>query len=131
MIPIDELISISQARSSLALGWFERLGRWVVDEPDPRRQRWFATACHRLGWHAELWIDRRPAVPHDAIHSRPEATPVDPDGDRCAALAAHLHAERDALTGLADRIDPDLDPATLRVIRLVDADLVDLLDHRP
>lgn len=129
MIPIDELVTLSERRCTLALGWFETLGGWVVDEPDPRRQRWFATACHRLAWHADLWSDRRPAIPHDVVHPRPRPASVDPTGDRAAALSAHLAAERNELAALAARVDPDLDPATLRVIALVDADLAELLER--
>lgn len=131
MIPIHRLVTIADDRASLALGWFETLGRWVVDERDARSQQWFATACHRLAWHAELWSERRPAVPHDIAHPRPRAAEVSRVGDRVAALETHLADERERLADLAARIDPDLDPATIRLISLVDADLADLLRRRP
>lgn len=131
MITIDELGGICDVRCSLALGWFETVGRWVPDEPHPERQRWFSTVCHRLAWHAELWAERRPAIPHDAVRTRPRSIEVTASGDRLEALGAHLIAERGALAAISARVDADLDPATLRVISLVDADLVDLLGHRP
>lgn len=131
MIPIDELVTICDARCSLALGWFETLGRWVVDEAPGQRQRWYATACHRLAWHAELWSGRRPAVPHDVVGPHPRPAEVRPTGDRVAALSAHLTSERDELSTIAARVDADLDPSTLRVVALVEADLIDLLRQRP
>lgn len=128
---IVELGELCQDQCSIHLGWFGLLGRRVRDETDLRRQRWYATAAHRHAWHAELWAGRRPAIPHDAVHQLPPPADVDDGGDLAAAYADHLVAQRALLARLRDRVDPDLDPSTRRVIALVDADLADLQSQAP
>lgn len=126
---ILELVGVCEERAAADLGWFVLLGERVRDEPDPRRQRWFATAAHRHAWHAELWAERRPAIPHDASSPPPRPAPPELGDDLVAAYQEHLVAQRAFLAGLRAETDPDLDPSTHRVIDLVDADLADLLHH--
>jgi hypothetical protein len=130
VIGIVDLVDVCDRRYADDLGWFTLLGRWVTDEPDPARQRWFAVASHRHAWHAELWAQRRPAIPHDADHVLPDPAAVEPTGDRAAAYAAHLVAVRAELADLRAAIDPELDPSTLRTLTLVDADLAALQPPR-
>lgn len=130
-IGLVELVALCDAQCATDLGWFVTLGERVRDEPDPRRQRWYATAAHRHAWHAELWARRRPAVPHDAPHPLPPPAPVDAGDDLAATYRQHLATRREQLAGLRDAVDPDLDPSTRRVVALVDADLADLLAQAP
>ena len=131
MIGIVDLIDVCDRRYADDLGWFTVLGAWVVDEPDPATQRWFATAAHRHAWHADLWAQRRPAVPHDVDHVLPDPATVEPWGERAEAYDAHLAAVRAELAELRAMIDPELDPSTLRTITLVDADLATLQSGHP
>ena len=104
---------------------FEVLGRWVADEPDPARQRWFATAAHRHAWHAELWRERRPSIPVDAVATDPAVF----DGGVPGRAAWYLERVREldvVLTAIEARVDPLLDPSTARTVALVRSDLVDL-----
>lgn len=131
VIAITDLVEVCDEQYALYLGWFALLGQRVRDEPDPNLQRLFATAAQRHAWHAELWANRRPAIPHDAIHELPP--PVSPliEDDLAAAYREHLVAERAELERLRAGVDRDLDPSTVRVIDLVDADLADLQSQAP
>ena len=129
-VGIVELVDVCASMAARNRSWFERLGAWVTDEPDPTSQRWFAVAAHRHAWHAELWDGRRPTI---AVHAPPPEQPNgqpthdDPD-DRAGWYSAELATMRTELTGLVGRVDPVLDPSTRRVIDLVLADLADLAD---
>lgn len=106
---------------------FEHVGGWITSTDDPALQRLFATAAHRHAWHAELWQHRTPTIPG--------AEEISPDtgigraldgreGDDARA-GAYADALAEMLTGLRalrERIDDDLDPATVRVIDLVASD---------
>ena len=108
----------------------QRLGDWVRDAEvvDAVTQRWFATACHRHAWHADLWDARRPTIPgpstaHPTIGLGPAPVYT---GERVAAYRAYLDGQITALAALRRRVDPDVDPSTTRVIDLVRTDLTDL-----
>jgi len=125
--PIVELVEVCDAWCAVDLGWFEVLGERVRHEPDPALQRLFATASQRHAWHAELWAQRRPAIPHDAVHPAPEPVLLTIAGDDLVtAYRRYLTSQRKLLAELRAATDPDLDPATRRVVTLVDADLADL-----
>lgn len=126
VITIDRLTAECERQYALHLGWFAELASWVVDEPDPVRQRCFAEAAHRHAWLAELWAGRRPRIPPEAVPELPPAASVAGDADRVVGYAAALDAMRADLAELRDAADPELDPSTHRVITLVDADLADL-----
>jgi hypothetical protein len=128
VIAIRDLVDVCDEGYATNLGWFVVLGERVRGEPDPTLQRVFATAAHRHAWHAELWAQRRPSVPHDTHHELPPPTTI-AIGDVVDAYRAHLVAERARLDRLRSAVDPDLDPATVRVVTLIDADLADLHDR--
>ena len=106
---------------------FEVLGRWVADEPDPARQRWFATAAHRHAWHAELCRERRPSIPVDAVTTDPVFDGGVPE--RAAWYDERVRELDVVLTAIEARVDPLLDPSTARTVALVRSDL-DELGHR-
>ena len=88
-----------------------RLGAWATgddDVPDDLR-RLFATMSHRHTWHAELWRNRIPAIPVEAAPGDTVDVPVDPDLDRYRSVVVDLERR---IAALAERADPDLDPAT-------------------
>ncbi len=126
MLGIIELGAVCASMRARNLALFEQLGSWVVDTPDPTQQRAFGEACHRHAWHAELWEQRSPSIPAVETEPRPvvpAAGFVVPDA-RVAAYTREvdqLLAELDVLTA---RIEPVLDPSTVRVIDLVRADLI-------
>lgn len=126
MTAILDLVDICDGCAATDLGWFTVLGERVRDEPDPRLQRLVATAAHRHAWHAELWADRRPAIPHDAVRTMPAPVLPEVGDDLVGAYREHLVARRAFLDELRAGADPDLDPSTHRLIDLVDADLADL-----
>ena len=131
MIAIADLIEVCDEQYARHLGWFELLGQRVRAEPDAKLQRLFATASQRHAWHAELWASRRPAIPHDTFHLLPPPAAPSVSGDVAAAYLEHLVGERAELARLRATVDGDLDPATVRVIDLVDADLADLQSRLP
>lgn len=126
MTAIDDLITVCDECTAADLGWFVVLGERVRVETDPELQRLLATASHRHAWHAELWAQRRPAIPHDAARPAPQPALPDVGDDLVAAYRRHLTVRRSFLVGLRAGADPDLDPSTHRLIDLVDADLADL-----
>ena len=125
-MPITELVDVCHERCAENLGWFVVLGERIRDEPDPTLQRLWAVAAHRHAWHAELWAQRRPAIPHDAVHARPEPARPDVGDDLVDAYRRHVAGQRSFLAGLRTTLDPDLDPSTRRVVDLIDADLADV-----
>lgn len=128
-VEITELVDVCERMAATNLALFERLGGWVTDETDPVRQRWFAVASHRHAWHAELWSGRRPTVPLDATAA--EAAPMDDPDDRAGWYASQLTQLQQQVAQLEVRVDPVLDPSTMRVIHLVAADLAALATHSP
>jgi hypothetical protein len=128
-VPIAELVDTCEHMAAANQALFERLGEWVTDEPDPAAQQWFGVACHRHAWHAELWSERRPKIPVDPTADA-DVTTDDP-GDRAAWYSEHIARLQERLAELEVRVDPVLDPATTRVIRLVAADLADLATSAP
>lgn len=127
-VEIAELVDVCERMTSINQALFERLGAWVPDEADPVRQQWFAVACHRHAWHAELWSERRPKVPLDATA---DGAPFDGPDDRAEWYAGQLARLQDELAQLEARVDPVLDPSTTRVITLVAADLATLRTTTP
>ena len=126
---IIELGDVCARQRAFSLDLFRELGAWVT-AADREHQRWFATACHRHAWHAELWAQRCPAIPpvdlgtavNDASQAR---LPTEPDADAYRSMLDEMIADLD---GLAHRADADLDPATRRVTTLVRRDLAELRD---
>lgn len=129
MTTVDDLITVCDELTAADLGWFVVLGERVRAETDPELQRLLATAAHRHAWHADLWARRRPAIPHDVERPAPEPTLPDVGDDLVAAYRRHLAAQRSFLAELLAVVDADLDPATVRVATLIDADLADLADR--
>jgi hypothetical protein len=123
-VTIAELVDVCERMAEVNRELFERLGAWVTDESDPSRQQWFAVACHRHAWHAELWTERRPKVPLDATRSD-IVLPSNP-ADRAAWYRERLGEIQDELAALEAEVDATLDPSTTRVIQLVAADLATL-----
>lgn len=124
---IVELGEVCARMRAESLDLFRELGAWVT-VADIEHQRWFATACHRHAWHADLWARRSPAIPPvdvdaavaDASRTRlPEA----PDASAYRAVLDSMLADLDVLSR---RIDADIDPATGRVLTLVRSDLTEL-----
>ena len=124
---IVELVDVCERQAARDEELFRTLGAWVADEPDPSRQRWFATAAHRHAWHAELWRERRPRIPVEAGAGESSASAGEPD-DRGAWYRSQLASILDELTALRDRIDATLDPSTCRVIDLVTNDVQAMSD---
>ncbi len=125
---------------------FEVLGRWSGSVVDPQARALFARQSHHHAWHAELWHDLLPALPHlpasrlvvpDEASARLAATLGDVDertdpatDDGVAARLAAVYGV--ALPRLVDSYDDHLehttvvaDGPTTRVLRLVLADLAD------
>lgn len=129
-IGIGELVEVCTAERARAMSLFERLGSWVPSTDDPTLQRLFATAAHRHAWHAQLWAERTPTIPVVAVAASASAiADASGDADRWAAYVTSLGLLDGDLAALRARIDPDLDPATQRVLALVTADVEDLA-HR-
>ena len=128
---IEELRDLCDRRSAADLGWFEVLGRAATDGGDPVGRRHLAEAAHRRAWHAELWTARRPRVPpEEPVVAPPPRRPDGVDGaDPAAAHRRDVDEVRDELRALLGRVDPDLDPSTVRTVRLVLADLDELADR--
>lgn len=129
MTTIVELVDVCDERCATNLGWFVVLGERVAEEADPALQRVWAVAAHRHAWHAELWAQRRPAIPHDAVRALPEPTVPEVGDDLVSSYRRFLERERSVLGELRAATDPELDPSTHRVVDLVDADLADLQRH--
>lgn len=131
------------AQAWVAARLFEVTGRWSTTVDDPRARVQLGVASRRYGWHAELWHELLPAVPHlaaDELVGPPEhLAPLLAELD---GLDAGDDAGEDAdvakLTALVDRVLPavidDLaghralttavtDGPTVRVLALVLADL--------
>ena len=124
---IVELGDVCARMRALNLDLFAELGTWVTTA-EPEHQRWYATACHRHAWHAELWAARSPSIPPvdlDAAVTGARRTrlPRRPDATAYRSL---LDATLDDLDRLSHRIDPTIDPGTHRVSTLVRRDLVEL-----
>lgn len=124
IVGVGELCGRMRARS---LDLFEQLGAWIRTTDDPALQRLFATASHRHAWHAELWAQRCPTIPAvdldatTAAHRRSRPEPA----DRAALYQSQLDELLGDLAEIATTIDPELDPATTRVLQLVTADLTE------
>jgi hypothetical protein len=126
---------------------FETLGGWSGTVPDPRARAMLARQSHHHAWHAELWHDLLPALPHlprsemvvpDETDAEVVATlnsldASDPDAASDDATAARLTAAYHlALPHLIATYTDHLehttvitDAPTTRVLRLILADLAD------
>ena len=128
IVELGEVCARMRARS---LDAFERCGRWVTSTPPGELQRLLAEACHRHAWHAELWAARAPAIPSidlEALTAAARGVRDLPGVEVYRELLDELTSELDALTA---RVDPVLDPSTIRTIALVRTDLTALRDRLP
>jgi hypothetical protein len=129
MITLLEVAAGCARMRAASLDLFEQLGAWVLDTPASAEQQRWATACHRHGWHAELWAQRAPAIRPfdlDAAVGRARGALGVPSGTRAewyGGVLAGLIAELDELGEQGDAL---LDPSTARTVALVRCDLVDL-----
>ncbi len=123
---IVDLVDVCRDMRSRNQALFEQIGEWVADESDPALQRWFAVGSHRHAWHADLWDERLPKIPMEGGRDSVLITT-----GRADAYRQHLEQMVADLDELSPRIDATLDPSTARVVTLVRADLVDLLDRAP
>lgn len=120
---IVHLLEVCTREQARCVSLFEHLGGWVATTDDPALQRLFAVAAHRHAWHGELWRERTPAIPVAAIAVDVAAiSEAGDDTDRWTAYATALGVMITDLLALRDHVDPELDPATVRVIDLVVAD---------
>lgn len=127
---IVELGDVCARMRALSLDLFGELGGWVTTA-GVEHQRWYATACHRHAWHADLWAERSPMIPPVDLDAavpgaRRPRLPEAPDSTAYRSLLTEALAD---LEGLLRRIDTDLDPATHRVLTLVRRDLTELRDR--
>jgi hypothetical protein len=110
---------------------FEVMGAWLRDVDEPEVKRYLAVQSERHGWHAQLWLDRQPAVEDFVLPA-----PSDAAARIAAALreAAGTGATIDKLTVVTRvllgplvaeyraylaAIDERLDGPTARVLTLV------------
>lgn len=126
MLSLLDVAALCARMRAAELDLFEQLGSWVTDTPPGAEQRRWAAACHRHAWHAQLWAERAPAIrPFDlavaVAESRGSMQP--PSGDRAGWYATTLAELSVELDTAAQRIDPELDPSTVRTITLVRTDL--------
>ena len=116
---------------------FEVTGRWSGSVAEPRARALLAGMSRHHAWHAELWHDLLPDLPH--LPAADLVAPDEPTGAIVAALEvvdgtdaratlAAVHEE--ALPRLAarytehiERTTPVTDGPTIRTLRLVLADL--------
>jgi hypothetical protein len=119
-VGIEELIAICARERARSTALFERLGGWVATTEHPPLQRLFAAASHRHAWHAELWAERTPtiSVPAPAVDVA-AISDADDDTERWTAYVTALGIATTALDALRERVDPQLDPNTIRVVDLV------------
>ncbi len=129
---IVELADVCARGRAASLDLFETLGAWIADTDEPALQRLFVEASHRHAWHAEVWLARTPAIPTvdvEALTGAHRAGREDPPPDRRVWYRTRVDEQLARLESLDARVDPVLDPATRRAIRLVSADLRDLRDR--
>ena len=129
-VGIVELGDVCARMLAVSLDLFGELGAWVATA-DVEHQRWYAAACHRHAWHADLWAARAPTIPPVDLDAavagaRRKRLPERPDATAYRSLLTELLADLDALS---QRIDPAIDPGTDRVSTLVARDLVELRDR--
>jgi hypothetical protein len=132
--PIIELVDVCERLAARNRAVFELVGGWIADEPDPSVQRWLSAGAHRHAWHAELWSERRPAVPVDPVDPVDDTarlTGPGPDADRASWYLGQIAELIVEVESLAGRVDRELDDATARVCGLVAADLGELRDSAP
>jgi hypothetical protein len=122
-VPILELVEVCAREQARSTSLFEHLGGWVASTSQPALQRLFGAAAHRHAWHAELWARRSPTVPVAALAADVAAiSEAGDDTDRWTAYVTALGLLIVDLEELRQRVDPDLDPSTIRVLDLVLAD---------
>jgi hypothetical protein len=132
---------------------FEVVGRWAGTVAEPRSRALFSRQSAHHAWHVELWHGLLPALPHvsdtqlvapggtdaetvAALAAFDEPADAGPDsserGHRDDAVARLVALYRDALPELVAVYDdhlahtsPVADGPTMRVLRLVRADLAE------
>ena len=135
-------------RAWVEMRLFETLGAWSGAVADPRARALLATQSHHHAWHAELWHELLPALPH--LPAADLVAPAEGDSEMVASLAALDPAAGESEPGDAARLAavyeeamPRLraayedhleratavtDGPTIRVLRLVLADLTEDTD---
>jgi hypothetical protein len=124
---------------------FETLGAWSAAVADPRARARLAAQSHHHAWHAELWRDLLPALPH--LPATDLVAPSEGDSEMIAGLAA-LDADEDGtvpddavrLAAVYEQAMPRLradyedhlahatpvtDGPTIRALRLIISDLTE------
>lgn len=133
---IDELAADVGRRIALETMLFEELGRLARDNSLPARsRRVLATWCHRHAWHAELWRERLPVIPHREVPGPRDLESVESarasiTSDASALVDAVLPAMLSEHVGVhRDAVDARLDGPTARILSLVAADLTAEIDE--
>lgn len=136
---IHDLARLAARERARSIVLAEATGRWLAEADPAAQSRFWAHATSRHGWHAELWAGRFPAIPgFDLDPATAEASPdtspladelaTTPATDRLGRYLAALDVVAVELRAQRDRLDPELDAPTARVLDLVLAD-VDTLRH--
>lgn len=125
-LPIVEVGELCATVATSSRRLLELAGQSIGVVGAGSRQRRFAAACDRHAWHLDLAIERSPRIPLVPAIESETAAPVvsdDPAGD----WERDTHELRDRLLATYPRLQPELDPATARLIQLVVSDLDELL----
>jgi hypothetical protein len=130
MSTIDELWWDCRCWITLETMLFETLGAAArsAQTPTPAR-RVLGAWSNRHGWHADLWRQREPVIPHHEFATDDDLSWVDStrsalDADLAALVDPVLTTMQDHVAEHRSRIDPLLDGSTARILDLVAADLV-------
>jgi hypothetical protein len=88
---------------------------------------------NRHGWHADLWRQREPVIPHHEFATDDDLSWVDStraavEADLAALVDPVLTSMQDHVAEHRSRIDALLDGPTSRILDLVAADLVTEID---
>jgi hypothetical protein len=125
-VGIVELGDLCAGMRAGSLALFELVGSWVSTTDRGALQRLFAEACHRHAWHADLWAQRYPTIPGPDVEAATAPHRARPaiveKTQRVTWYRQALDNLVADLEALQSRLDPDLDPATVRTAELVAAD---------
>lgn len=110
------------------LDLFAITGAWVVDEQPGEAQRLWAAASHRHAWHAELCLDRIPTIPIVDVEAVTAAGHLVPPGEINPRrwYLDQLDEVATAVGELSAGVDVRLDPGSIRLAELLEADLARL-----
>lgn len=130
-VGIVELGELCAGMRAGSLDLFELVGSWVPTTDSGALQRLFAEACHQHAWHADLWAQRHPTIPGPDVEAATASHRARPAiveaSERVAWYRQALDDVIGELQALRSRLDPDLDPATVRTTDLVASDTRALL----